>query len=103
MAQNKSIRKTGEHQTFVLIPQESFEEFTSIQQRILDYLNGNVSNHEPGIGDYISKEEAKRITGKGDTTLWHLRRTGKIKAAKMGAEVFYSRQSILDYLNKNLK
>ena len=102
MNHNKKLKLEGENQIFVLIPQKDFEEFTEIQKQILNHLHGNTSNL-PGIGDFIPKEEAERILGRKETTLWKLRKEGKIKSSKVGNEVFYSKSSILEYLTKNLK
>lgn len=102
MKQNNPFRVEDENKVFILIPQDEFNRFSAIQQRILDHIEGKQSKL-PGIGDFISKEEAERILGKKNTTLWKLRKDGKIKSTKVGAEVFYSRQSILDYLNRNLQ
>lgn len=103
MTQKKSIRIEGERQVFILVPETEFNQLTANQKRILELLQDSESTKGPGIGDYISKEEAERITGRKGTTLWKLRKDGKIKSAKMGNEVFYSRKSILDYLNQNLR
>lgn len=103
MTQKNSIKIQGERQVFVLVPETEFNQLSQNQQRILEILQNGKSSNLPGIEDYISKEEAMRITGKKETTLWKLRKDGKIKAAKMGQEVFYSRKSIIDYLNKNLR
>lgn len=100
--QRDSFRVAGD-QVFVLLPKKEWDEMSQIQRRILELLQDGKPSNLPGIEDYISKEEAMRITGKKETTLWKLRKDGKIKAAKMGQEVFYSRKSIVEYLNKNLR
>jgi hypothetical protein len=91
-----------EGQHFIVMTQDDFNRLSEIQQQILDKLEGNQSKL-PGVGDFISREEAEQILGRKNTTLWKLRKQGKIKAAKVGSEVFYSRQSIIDYLNENLQ
>lgn len=98
----QTIKHQNENQVFVLIPQAEFEEFKQAQNQILKQLGGKDDNR-PGIGDFISKEEAQRVLGRKSTTLWKLRQAGKIKSAKIGSEVFYSRSSIVDFLTKNLK
>jgi hypothetical protein len=102
MSQNNSRRIITEDKVFILFPQDEFNRLSEIQQQILDHLTGNQSKL-PGVGDFISREEAEQILGRKNTTLWKLRKQGKIKAAKVGSEVFYSRQSIIDYLNENLQ
>jgi GGDEF domain-containing protein len=100
MTQKETTRIEGD-QVFVLLPKAEYEQMSNMQQRILDILENKTSNL-PGIGDFIPKEEAERILGRKGTTLWKLRKEGKIAYSKMGSEVFYSRQSILDYLKFNL-
>lgn len=102
MSQKETIRINGQNQIFVLVPQEEFNRLSELQQEILDQLRGTSTNL-PGLGDFIPREEAERILGRKGTTLWKLRKEGKIKSSKMGSEVFYSKQSILDYLSKNLR
>ena len=101
MNQKETIRNEGE-QVFVLLPKRSWEEMSAVQRRMLELLEAGAHAKQPGIGDFIPKEEAERILGRKGTTLWKLRKDGKIAFAKMGSEVFYSKQSILDYLKSNL-
>ncbi|MEP4532673.1 MAG: helix-turn-helix domain-containing protein [Cyclobacteriaceae bacterium] len=102
MTQKNSFRIPDENKVFILIPKEDFDRFSETQEQILKHLQGGDTSL-PGLGDFISREEAERILGRKGTTLWKLRKEGKIKSSKMGSEVFYSRESILDYLKKNLK
>jgi hypothetical protein len=101
MNQKESLRIQGD-QVFVLMPQKQWEEMSTLQRRMLELLEAGAHAKQPGIGDFIPKEEAERILGRKGTTLWKLRKEGKIAFAKMGSEVFYSKQSILDYLKNNL-
>ncbi len=58
-------------------------------------------NGDGQLGDWISEKEAKRLLGKGTTTLWEMRRKGYITYSKINGTVYYSKKSILDLLKKN--
>jgi hypothetical protein len=48
----------------------------------------------PGLGDWILEKEARNLLGKKGTSLWKLRKLGKLKYTKVGGKTFYSLQSI---------
>jgi excisionase family DNA binding protein len=51
---------------------------------------------------WISYPEAQRFSGLGRTKLWELVTVGEVEAAKVGRAVRISRNSLDDYMRRNL-
>lgn len=83
--------------------QKIFAEFALLNQKI-DRLNAIVSQlpatHNTNLGDWLDELQTRELLHRGATSLWGLRKTNKLKFKKMGNRIFYSRQSIIDFLNK---
>lgn len=59
------------------------------------------NNKSNNFGDWISEKETRELTSLKGTTLWRLRKNNEIKFSKIANRVFYSKTSIIDFLNKN--
>lgn len=57
--------------------------------------------HNTTLEDWLTEEQTKELLGKGTTSLWSLRKTGKLKFSKIGGRIYYSRESIIAHLNSN--
>jgi len=86
-------------------------EFSSFVKNELQQLNRKIdrltalvsqfpASHNSDLGDWLSEEQARELLHRGSTSLWELRKTRKIKSTKMGGRIYYSRQSIIDFLDK---
>jgi hypothetical protein len=53
------------------------------------------------LGDWLSEEQARELLQLGATSLWALRKQKKIVTSRIGNRIYYSRQSILDYIEAN--
>jgi len=56
---------------------------------------------ENNLGDWLTEQEAQKLTGVKRVKLYYLRIEGEIEFSKIGRKVFYSKQSIVDYLERN--
>lgn len=89
------------------LQEQIFAEFQKLNQKI-DRLNSIVSQlpttHHTNLGDWLDELQTRELLHRGATSLWGLRKTHKLKFKKMGNRIFYSRQSIIDFLEgKNKK
>jgi hypothetical protein len=86
--------------------QKIFAEFEKLNQKI-DRLNAIVSQlpvtHNTNLGDWLDELQTRELLHRGATSLWGLRKTNKLKFKKMGNRIFYSRQSIIDFLEGKSK
>jgi len=48
--------------------------------------------------EWITYEEAKRLTSLGRTTLWKICSSGDVKTARLGRAIRISRRSLLEYM-----
>ena len=48
---------------------------------------------------FVSYGQARKLTGLSRGTLWGLVSSGKVEAAKIGARVLISRESLVNYLS----
>jgi excisionase family DNA binding protein len=51
--------------------------------------------------EWLTYTEAAVFTGLGRTTLWTLASTGKVRAAKVGSAVRFSRTSLQEFMEKS--
>ena len=80
-----------------------FERITNRLERIESMIRGLPVKSNETLGDWLSEEQAQELLGYRSTSLWGLRKAKKIKASKVGGKTYYSRQSIIDYIEKNSK
>lgn len=65
------------------------------------YLEQLTSEKE-NIGEWISENEAKRLTGLSKSTLLKLRKEGRIRSSTLsGKKIFYRRSDFNNLLDKN--
>lgn len=85
---------------FILIPQEKFEHLVHKIDELFVLLYQK--NELPlKIEDWVPEAYAQKLLGLKKTSLWALRKKGKIIYSKIGSKIFYSRSSIEKMLNKN--
>jgi hypothetical protein len=74
----------------------------AILNQKIDRLNSVVSQlpttHNTNLGDWLDEFQTRELLHRGATSLWGLRKTKKLKFKKMGNRNYYSRQSIIDFL-----
>ena len=87
---------------FVVIHEDSLNELLENQKEIISVLSKD-ENSSAGIGNWIPEKDAQRILGKKVTSLWSLRKRGKLISTKVGNKVFYSKASIIRFLESNMK
>lgn len=67
--------------------------------------NESKNNYQAGdenlLGGYITQKKAMQLLNVGYTTLYHIRKQGKVKYSLIGAKIFYDLKSIQDLLNCN--
>jgi hypothetical protein len=97
-----NIKNDERVQSFVLTPQDSLNEILKVQKEIISVLSKG-ENQSAGIGDWIPEKEAQKILGKKVTSLWDLRKRGKLTFTKVGNKVFYSRNNIIKFMESNMK
>lgn len=56
--------------------------------------------HAEIVEEWLTEKEVQLLIGLKTTSLWKLRRLGRIKYSKIGQKVFYSKKSILRYFEK---
>jgi hypothetical protein len=86
----------------VLVPQTFLDEISETQNRILELLSEEKEGSN-SIGDFIPEAEAAKLLGRKTTWFWKLRKAGTLGFTKVGNKVFYSKQDILDLLQRNKK
>jgi hypothetical protein len=53
------------------------------------------------LGDWLTEEQARELLQRGATSLWALRKQGKLVTSRIGNRIYYSLKSILDFIDKN--
>ena len=61
-------------------------------------MNINDDNMIPG---WLSEHKAQALLGRRNTTLWKLRKQGKLIYSKIGSRVYYKIESIQQLLEEN--
>lgn len=85
---------------FILLPQKKYEEFVSKIDQLLE-LERAAAIKNSRIEDWISEQEAQKLLGLKETSLWALRKRKQLVYSKIGSKTFYSLKSIEKLLNKN--
>ncbi len=85
---------------FLLIPQEKFDQLNNKIDELFAVLCQK--NELPlKIEDWVPEAYAQKLLGLKKTSLWALRKKGKIIYSKVGSKIFYSKNSIEKLLNRN--
>ena len=82
---------------FVLLPKEQLDDLVKKLDQVLAIVSDNAGKSRQ-LGDWIPEKEAQSLLGIKTTTLWTMRRIGKIKWRKIRRKVYYSKSSILQLL-----
>jgi hypothetical protein len=85
---------------FILIPQKKFDDLNQKVDLLIDIISKS-SGQTVKMNDWISQQEAEKLLGLKETSMWTLRKTRKIAFSKIGAKTFYSLKSIERLLGKN--
>jgi len=99
MSQFKTETNKVESMLLVLLPVEAFAQINSKLDLILEFEKKT----DPRLQDWIVENEAQKLLGKKNTSLWSLRKSGKIIFSKVGGKTFYKLKSILDLLESGSK
>jgi len=86
-------------ESFMLIPTD---ELNKIQQQLSELRFLILQKQDPketNLGDWISQEKAIQLLGIKETSLYKLRKAGKLIATQT-RPIFYSLQSIQSYLKE---
>jgi excisionase family DNA binding protein len=51
--------------------------------------------------EWLNYKEAAELTGLGRTTLWSLASTGRVRAAKVGSAVRFSRRGLQEFMENS--
>ena len=60
-----------------------------------------IDRPHPILGEWISEYDLKRLLKKGTTWCWDMRKKGLLDHSKLGAEVFYSVESLKKLMEDN--
>lgn len=94
----KSLSKSGSQGSAY-----TMEQLHQDIERLL-YLMEEIQNERISMGDWVSEEQIKKITGLGKTTLYNLRTSGVVSSSTIsGKGVFYRRSDFERLLNENEK
>lgn len=84
---------------FILIPQKKFDELSEKVEQLIQICKETGKSIK--MEDWISEQEAQKLLGLKETSLWSLRKMRKVVSSKIGAKTFYSLKSIERLLQKN--
>lgn len=82
------------------LPASSLKEFNASIQELKTLLL-EIKGRARELTDWISEAEAQKLLDLKETSLWALRKRGKIVYSKIGSKTFYSLKSIEKLLTKN--
>ena len=100
MVYPKKVLGQGEPVVLMAVPSEMLEQ---IMQK-LDDLSAVVRGGSPQkLGDWVSEKDAQQLLGRKGTWFWHRRKNGELVFTKVGNKIMYSRESILNFLNQNVR
>lgn len=69
--------------------------------RLENMIRGLPVKSNENLGDWLTEVQAQELLSYKTTSLWGLRRSKKIGYSKINGKIFYSRMSILNFLEKN--
>lgn len=82
---------------FVLLPRETLEELVRKVDLLLKLITDNAGKSRK-VGEWLPEAEVRSILNLKSTSLWLLRKAGKIKFKKIGRQVYYYKPSIENLL-----
>lgn len=89
-------------QSFQLISTDELNKIYTALAELKQIVLEKQTSKQPALGDWISQKEAMVLLGKKYTSLYKLRKNGSLIATNT-RPIFYSLQSIHEFLNHNSK
>lgn len=86
---------------FYLIPKPEYDRLLRGMEELRELFNAQTAGVR--LQDWIDEKQAQTLLGLKTTTLWALRKTGKLTFSRLGNKIFYSLESINTLLNKNAR
>ncbi len=84
--------------------QKIFAELAKLNQKIeavSSMIRGLPVKSNENLGDWLTEPQARELLQRGATSLWDLRKRKKLVTSRVGNRIYYSRQSILDFIEKS--
>ena len=78
-----------------------FERINNRLERVENMIRNMPVMSNQNLGDWLSEAQAQELLGYGATSLWGLRKASKLIASKIGGKTYYSKDSIIAFLEKN--
>jgi hypothetical protein len=97
------MKKTETHpaiQQMLILPASEWE---NIKQDINFLKESLEKNNNQSLGDWLNEKQTQQLLSRKSTSLWRLRQKGTIKAKKIAGSNYYSKKSIIDFLNSTDK
>ena len=88
-----------ESKLMILLPEETLAQINLKLDLILELAKKT----DPRLQDWMPEIEVQKLLGKKTTSLWSLRKSGKIISSKVGGKTFYKTKSIIDLLESGSK
>lgn len=85
-----------------LLPQSKLNEIENALEEMRMLLKEYLSQ-PPRLTEWVSEQEAQKILGLKQTTLWYFRKTKKLSYSKVGNKTFYSVKSLERLVEKSAK
>jgi hypothetical protein len=83
----------------VILPSSEWESF---KQDILFLKESFEKKNILSLGDWLSEQDAQQLLSRKHTSLWRLRRDGVIFSKKIGSRNYYSKKSIIEFLDSEI-
>lgn len=78
-----------------------FSRLNSRMERLENLIRGLPTKSHETLGDWLNEQQAQELLCYKATSLWSLRKTKKIVSSKINGKNYYSKESIIRYLEKN--
>jgi hypothetical protein len=96
--------KTQNPQTFILLPEETFERIIKILEKIEKSFAEIEGKTQPILGEYIPQTVAMEKLDRKETWFYERRKNGKLPGTKVGRSYYYRIEDLDDYIKeKGLK
>jgi len=88
----------------IILLKSDFNRLISKVDLILSKIDKSGKSAFQYFDDWIPEKEVKKLLGLNTTSLWKLRKEGKLEFSKPNnSAVYYSKESILNWLDSNRK
>lgn len=93
-----------EKQNVIILLKSDFNALMSKVDLILSMLKKSPTNSFQHLDDWIPEKEVKKLLGLSTTSLWKLRKEGKLEFSKPNnSTVYYSKESIQQWIEATRK